>query len=291
MSTKIYNGYIFNKKVKNLNQAHKVLKKIRLSIELEAKKILSESAGRISVSIMDSLKYDCLNEKQIEVLNTLKSNGYSNSLLNEVIWAVDKNVKDDVSSPYRMNYEYDLNCSVYLYELQNRVLLLYYGQRPEFLKIFENHELIEDYHYQNQVDEPEDVSLKDFNKRGRDWNKVLGDMNPIQSGLKYTLLDISELWSLLPKYDDILKTKISLKDRKEWLTKSLIRKEPSYPIMTKEDDVNSFYKKFREWTETEEYKNLFSKINKSIKIKSKYSKKEYEKNKVLSLFEKATVSK
>jgi hypothetical protein len=240
---------------------------------------------------MDSLKYDCLNEKQIEVLNTLKSNGYSNSLLNEVIWAVDKNVKDDVSSPYRMNYEYDLNCSVYLYELQNRVLLLYYGQRPEFLKIFENHELIEDYHYQNQVDEPEDVSLKDFNKRGRDWNKVLGDMNPIQSGLKYTLLDISELWSLLPKYDDILKTKISLKDRKEWLTKSLIRKEPSYPIMTKEDDVNSFYKKFREWTETEEYKNLFSKINKSIKIKSKYSKKEYEKNKVLSLFEKATVSK
>jgi len=44
-------------------------------------------------------------------------------------------------------------------------------------KKFEKIKYIEDYHYQNQTEPPEDIPQKEFNKRGKKWDKITGGIS------------------------------------------------------------------------------------------------------------------
>ena len=60
-----------------------------------------------------------------------------------------------------------------------------------FYKIlFEDTENIADYHYQNQTDEPDNISDAEWKRRAKDWDKAIGpDYIPLNHGMEFTLLD------------------------------------------------------------------------------------------------------
>lgn len=229
MSTKIYNGYIFDKRIKNLNQAHQELKKIRKSIEKKTKQIFSLKIARILVSLYDNLQNNCLNSEQIKLLEKFKENNYSNNLISEVIFYTENLAREESKSPYRVHYEYDFNAEVCIYEVKNRVLLLYFGAMPEIRKEFESSKLISEYIYQNQTDKPRNVSDFLWKKREKDWEAAMGDDTPQQSGLFYTFFKTNELFLVMPSYDDTLKNISKVKERELWLVNSHMNQHESHP--------------------------------------------------------------
>jgi len=57
----------------------------------------------------------------------------------------------------------------------------------------------EDYHYQNQVDPPEDIPDGEFEKRIEMWDKLLGEEGNYRGGFNFDLFDAYEFRKLISK--------------------------------------------------------------------------------------------
>jgi hypothetical protein len=82
---------------------------------------------------------------------------------------------------------------------------------------------VEDYHYQNQADKPDDVSDREWNKRRRDWDLTLpGAGIPANNGFTADLTD-----SLYPLADveDIISSIPDIQQRSESIAQSLLHRE------------------------------------------------------------------
>lgn len=69
------------------------------------------------------------------------------------------------------------------------------------LRILEDkYDYLEDYHYQNQTDPPEDIPYQEFKKRGEVWDKLTERSGgTYRDGLQYELFDSYEFMNLLRK--------------------------------------------------------------------------------------------
>lgn len=285
MSTKIYNGYIFNKKIKTLDQAHKYLRSVRNKFEDSGKDQIKEVAVRVAQYFYDSLENNVLNSEHEKMIEDFKSNNYQNNLLSQIIQKTEKMFKEDSKSPYKSGI-YDLNCSVTLYQYQNRVLLLFFGSNA-FNKIFKNLSMIEDFHYQNQTDEPEDIPVKEFRLRGKWWEKVMQDKTPAQSGLSFSLMTDYETFFLLPSYQDIVESlNTNIESRTKTIVRNLSQKEMPFPKMEKNIGFSEMMKIMDDHVKKPAFLALESKIKKTVKIKPKFSIKDFDKDKILSKLEK-----
>jgi len=73
----------------------------------------------------------------------------------------------------RPGFDTEVNLSWKLLDDQKTVLALVYGERPWRDHVIEAMAL-EDYHYQNQVDHPEDMTYEAFQARGEVWEAAFG---------------------------------------------------------------------------------------------------------------------
>lgn len=287
MSTKIYNGYIFNKKIKTLDQAHKYLRSVRSQFENSGKYQIKEVAVRVAQYFFDSLENNVLNSEHKKAIEEFKSNQYQDNLLSQIIHKTENMFREDAKSPYRSGI-YDLNCSVMLYQYQNRILVLFYGSQ-KFRKIFESLKLIEDFHYQDQTDEPKDIPKKEFKLRGRWWEKVMDDKTPAQSGLSFSLMTDYESYFILPTYSDIVESLGSdIEQRTKTIVRALSQKEMPFPKVPKD----ALYSEMNQILETHinspEFIALENKLRKTVKIKKSFSIEDFKKTKILAKLDKVS---
>ena len=79
----------------------------------------------------------------------------------------------------------DFETSAVFFPMKDKVLAIFYGDNKEMLDIWEKN--VEDYHYQDQSDRPEDVDAKGWKARKSDWDEVLlnGNGIPSQNGFTF----------------------------------------------------------------------------------------------------------
>ena len=70
----------------------------------------------------------------------------------------------------------------------------------------EKYEWLEDYHYQNSTDPPENISYEEFKKRDDKWDELTGDVDSYVNGLQYTFMDAHQFYMLVSRsrWDDNL---------------------------------------------------------------------------------------
>lgn len=71
------------------------------------------------------------------------------------------------------NWPYDVNCEIAVIPLKNKTLGYLINHMKEHREFFLAQKWVKEYHYQNQSDQPEDISAKAWKQREKDWDLAL----------------------------------------------------------------------------------------------------------------------
>lgn len=170
MSTKIYNAYISDLNCEQLLEKFKLIKPE--TEKVKTKHLLENFIKKVVRKI---------DKKEIEY----KENTFD-LLYDEIDILTAKNRELYIKN--RKNYDFDFELLVMLFPLNNKTLLMFFGN-PKLMGIATNQDFFKDYHYQTSTDKPKNISKKEWTKRSKDWDTVLGGdgySTPAECVLQYT---------------------------------------------------------------------------------------------------------
>lgn len=129
----------------------------------------------------------------LDIKNRYK-NKSEKELAQNLWFLAEKNFKDSLDyleQKFKVNYYYKTKLVFVPYK--NKMLVMYFGDPAYSHIISDDTEHYLDYHYQNQTNQPDDISDEKWKQREKDWNEVLGpDYIPENHGLTFTLLDYND---------------------------------------------------------------------------------------------------
>lgn len=190
MSTKIYNGYKFNNNP-NLLEIQRICLDIRNRVKPLANQLYYRQFIKEMVDVYDKNQFGYWEESMY----------FINIASNMMYWGIDRYLHERIKY---MNYkqerdpEVDFGLKFTILPLKDRqeVLLLLYTEKKELREAFEATPEIDEYHYQNQTDQPEEISEEAWNQRRLDWNSALGGdgwSTPQECGFLYEPYDSNRL--------------------------------------------------------------------------------------------------
>lgn len=108
---------------------------------------------------------------------------------------VNKCLKYCLDNHKKYEYDFTFNLCVYPYAktIKNKSLMVIFTESDELEKYFDDLPFVQDYHYQNSTDKPDDVSSADWKKRIRDWDRVIGNKNYSHNAYQFELVSLSDL--------------------------------------------------------------------------------------------------
>jgi hypothetical protein len=178
MSIKIYNGYIINIEDKSLLGIQKFCKRIKPDFERKKNELVNSTMAYLITDKIDSASL-----KKIRTQN----------IFYETI--------EELNSRIKINYN-NFSSEIILIPVAEKILALFYGD-IEFEDIWKSINEVEDYHYQNSTDQPEEINNFEWEIRKKDWELALpGNGIPIENGFSFSLTDNKILYI---KKEDISK--------------------------------------------------------------------------------------
>lgn len=179
MSTKIYNGYRFKEPV-TLQQVQSFTQRLREKLAPLAKQEYCKAIIREIVEMIDMNQYGyfttCHYFHKFE----------KSSLFRASCRYYDERISL-LKSKNKRDPDVDFDFSICIIPLQSKdsTLILLYTEQSFLRKAFVEFPEIEEYHYQNQSDKPDEITEADWDIRRKDWDEGLGDFAPIEVGLEY----------------------------------------------------------------------------------------------------------
>lgn len=175
MSTKIYNGYILS--VHDFRTLRLRFKALREPFEKVKEAHLIKTMSNRAVWELDRMAAGLKDEKKpSDVLYKIKEETWEEMIKSE-------------KSPTR-NFPYDTDSSVTVIPLKTKTLALFFHRLEGHLKIWDGLKWVKDYHYQNQTDQPDEISAEAWRIRRYDWDKALpGAGVPSHEGFNFELCD------------------------------------------------------------------------------------------------------
>lgn len=240
----------------------------------------------------ENMNADNLNMEKVKKSLLLKS------------WSIGLVVKDilsqktklsEISGSYRY-YEYNFSNKIVFFPMKEKLLFMVFGNKLRHLMadlcfsddndsvIFRKSYGLEDYHYQDQTDRPDNISKEDWKQREADWDKAMPSWIPANDGIVIEILNSERLYdeiyfsadnkrllninSFIPSKEERV-DKIAYKSVKDKYVKDILNKE------NKNDDVSRFMDL------SQEFRNKVKMGNKEIlsvieKEKEKLSKILYD---------------
>lgn len=191
MSTKIYNGYRFTGEP-SLLDIQRIAHDIRERVKPVARKEYYTTFINLMVEAFDRNQFGFYEH----------SHYFIKERSNDLYWGVENYIKKRIQimeMKQQRDYAVDFGFKFMVMPLKDspKVLLLLYTEREKLRDVFEDTPEIEDYHYQNQTDPPEDVLEADWDQRRKDWDNALGGdgwSTPMESGFQYKPYDHERLW-------------------------------------------------------------------------------------------------
>ena len=167
MSTKIYSGCKIN--VSTLKEYQDFVYSIKELIVPRVKEIVFSNAVDYSVeAIHKAGRGEDLDNRKYQTFIDYGYEGYR------------KAIKEDSSGWIKTH-----SAEVAVFMLEDKVLAMPFFGDPKLETLFKSHELVEEYGYWDNTDEPEDVTDEEWDQRCEDWNKALGGdgySSPVESG-------------------------------------------------------------------------------------------------------------
>ena len=212
MSTKIYNGYRLPK-MDNI-KLMSFLGKVKSKIDVIHKKLWNQCVAQQATTLID---LNALGEKK-QVIELLKKSDRYNSKENWTEfcpkWVAYDSIRERIKKVAETSLrdpEIDFDFHLCLIPTKTQILALLYTEQNEMTKAWESFKEVSSYYYFNNSDRPDKVSVAEWNKRKRDWDKALGaDGIPGTKSLQYHPID---KFFPFPSYEDIKAYIPSLNDR------------------------------------------------------------------------------
>ena len=209
MSIKIYNAYVCDENY-SMHSIVQKMQDVRREIRQAAETKRAEYLAKEYVYYMDYLAifghgaaqqmYEKLESNKEEkrklsdyairsLWKCLAENNDKNHIVDRIATYFENRAYEDSASRLRIDSDFDYNCSVVIIPLEDKQLLMYFGN-PELQEVVRNQPWLSDYHYQNQTDHPKSISDDEWEERRVTWEKAIGpDYRPINYGLGFTLFD------------------------------------------------------------------------------------------------------
>jgi hypothetical protein len=144
---------------------------------------------------------DYRNTYQTELREHLYDSPFVLKLLKEygVDFELEKNIVKELTEATRSmeRHPFAFEASVVVLLHKGRIFVKKFGFGGWFKPTELEHEKLVDFHYQNQVDTPDDVSYEEFEERGRVWDEILGSRGVIgKVGLSYDFFEEYDIWDV-----------------------------------------------------------------------------------------------
>lgn len=204
MSTKIYNGYVLPKQ--SMEELLVFCKDMGNRMKEKKQNIIIKTLATMIIHMLDSTSAGLADKVKLGE-KALGKSLYGNAL-ESLRSRIDKRNK------FERDPQFDFGCNIMLFPMEDKVLCLLYCEHSELEKIW--NENVQEYHYQNQTDKPDEISNEEWEQRRKDWNEALGGDGwgrPIDNGFKFTFTDeevsypypvIEEVIAELPSFEERL---------------------------------------------------------------------------------------
>jgi hypothetical protein len=218
---KVYNGYLITKKM-SLAQLQQF--NLRLKKRIEAKK---------SKLILDMFTKKTVEELDLRTLGLIQPDekDESRSILSLIYDRI-----QNIERKNERNPEVDFSVEVCYIPFKNKLLALFYSEQQVFEKIWNKTPSVKDYHYQNSIERPKDISAKEWNQRCQDWSNATLSGSPAHVGFSFKISDLRISYGRYPKVEEVLANFPSFDQRVLNSTKSLFRNR----YMKKESESKAF---------------------------------------------------
>lgn len=116
-----------------------------------------------------------------------------NNLTNSYKYVIFNALKNDLDAKCRTILSINFNFTISLIPEKNGYVYGYYfaDHQQEYFKMIEP--FVDDYHYQNQCDKPDDISTQDWSCRRKKWDKLLGYDSFAQRAFNFIMVNSSDL--------------------------------------------------------------------------------------------------
>lgn len=161
MSTKIYNGYISKLSIEQLLKKFIVLVP---QFEEKKKEFYHKSLAEEATFAID---------KEVYKQGKRPEGDRQFRILHEIHDKNEKAIKNAILMHTKESNDFSANCCVFPMG-KRKTLILFYCEDNTLTEMWRNLPFISEYHYQNQTDQPSEISNKDWNQRRKDWDKAVG---------------------------------------------------------------------------------------------------------------------
>lgn len=298
MSTKIYDAYKFDKKY-SFDEVLNIIETWRKDITGIAERNFAKLCFEYFANYYDlatikgtdfilckkyndeSTQENKLYNYMYDTISKLNTDQFS---VNRFMIAITELLRFEINrtdDPY--NYmQRQFSSRIQLYSVANKILFLYFGDN-EYCNYIENQNIVQDYHYQNQTDRPNNISKAAWKTRCKNWNIAIGpDYIPSNHGISANFINVDDIeFSIFNKY---LKTNNITEDlfpSIEQRVKFVIKFFDDYPNPPK----NGSYSEVLDYLESEEYLTWYNNKKQEIINKLNTNLIEVIKNKVETNYE------
>lgn len=221
MSTKIYNGYrLTGLNVWDLREIMDVIHEVRKEMRKIQKQMSIHTIARYIAMEHDLAWAEAQGLVNFEARPCKIDGSKETSLVTSVRdWCIKKFVEAEKSQMRDPEFDFAAECSIFpeIPDVQwkgERILpVMLFCENRAMTKAWKDHPNITDWHYQNQVDEPAEISRQEWDLREECWMKhtFKAHETPAEAGLTATLSqqfmwmatekDVKEIAVEIPSYD------------------------------------------------------------------------------------------
>lgn len=197
MSTKIYDAY---KLVAGKSDPWEIIWSIQEEAEANVRAALKALYWDLIIRLKSSEELEAEREK-IRSWGTVAPEAVEwKARLRVVTEFVKEEYKKARSSPYRDAFNFDVTLAItpYRRSLYLRAFCDGVSHLRGALDFLNKHPCLKDYHYQNQVDKPRDVSSREWKRREKDWEAMVQPGTGVIRNLALTICDQHNFWRLEP---------------------------------------------------------------------------------------------
>lgn len=190
MSTKIYNGYRFDKDY-SLRELDTLLMNLKKEVQEKADEEYVLSVLNELIYVFDCKQIfgeDIAKKRMLEYRKDEPNTLNFLTALYDIVFYVDEKIRQSKISS-RRDFKWDYNCEIHIMPTKEKLLFTLYTEKDEFKEIIESRPFIKEYIYQNQTDKPDEISDEEWDERARDWDEAIIGGIPANHGFTVSLVN------------------------------------------------------------------------------------------------------
>lgn len=208
MSTKIYAGFMFPYGTTMENVHCKLMEFRLLANDIMHEEIASWQAKRCS-QLYDEWTLGLIKKNKKDpkscVLSTIEKHGVLVAVSHEL-----SSRTREIEKTQQRDPDVDFSMELSILPIRGKIMGIYYAENDKLISTLKSQPWFIDYHYQNQCDRPKNVSISDWRRREKDWDKALPGLGvPAMNGFSaqitlrhHAFISVEDVLKHIPSIDE-----------------------------------------------------------------------------------------